>query len=99
MKLRVGQTLRSAVDATALLVVRCPDQELTVTCGGLEMLEEQPSGRPPAGPDGPGAQLGKRYTADAVDLELLCVKAGEYQVAVDGAPIAPKSAKPLPASD
>jgi len=99
MKLRVGQTLRSAVDATALLVVRCPDQELTVTCGGLEMLQEQPAGRLAGGQDGPGAQLGKRYTADAVDIELLCVKAGQHQVTVDGAPIVPKSAKPLPASD
>jgi hypothetical protein len=99
MKLRVGQTLRSAVDATALLVVRCPDQELTVTCGGLEMAEKQPDGRLPAGGDGPGVQLGKRYTADTVDIELLCVKAGEHQVTVDGAPLVPKNAKPLPASD
>ena len=99
MKLRVGQTLRSVVDTTALLVVKAPDQDLTVACGGLEMSAEEPAERVPATANGGGVQLGKRYTADAVEVELLCVKPGEHQVTVDGAPVAQKTAKPLPASD
>nr|BFE35725.1 hypothetical protein GCM10010200_079760 [Actinomadura rugatobispora] len=59
---------------------------------------------PPASPaasagGGGGAQLGKRYTAEGVDIELLCVRAGTAELAVDGSPVVLKSAKPLPASD
>ena len=99
MKLRVGQTLRSVVDNTALVVIRSPDQELTVACGGHEMSGEQSAERVPAAANGGGAQLGKRYTSDTIDVELLCVQAGDHQVTVDGAPVVQKSAKPLPASD
>ena len=99
MKLRVGQKLQSVVDATALVVVRCPDADLTVACGGFEMSGEGPGERVPAAANGDGLQLGKRYTADEIDIELLCVKAGEHGVTVDGAPILLKNAKPLPASD
>jgi hypothetical protein len=63
------------------------------------MSTEQPAGRIPAAANGGGVQLGKRYTTDTVDVELLCVKAGDHQVTVDGAPAVQKSAKPLPASD
>jgi hypothetical protein len=99
MKLRVGQKLLSVVDTTTLLVVKAPDQELTVACGGLEMSAEAPAERVAATSNGGGVQLGKRYTADAVDIELLCVKPGDHQVTVDGEPVAQKTAKPLPASD
>jgi hypothetical protein len=99
MKLRVGQKLISVVDTTALLVVKAPDQALTVACGGLEMSAEEPAERVAATSDGGGVQLGKRYTADAVDIELLCVKPGDHQVTVDGEPVTQKAAKPLPASD
>lgn len=100
MKLNVGQTLESAVDATALVVIRCPDQELTVTCGGHPMV---PRGEAPAKKaaitTGAGTLLGKRYTIVDADVELLCVNAGHHPVVVDGAEVAIKSAKPLPASD
>jgi hypothetical protein len=99
MKLRVGQTLKSVVDATAVVVVRCPDQDVAVACGGREMSPEQSASQLPAVVEGPGAQLGKRYTAGEIDIELLCIKGGEHPVTVDGALLALKSAKPLPASD
>jgi hypothetical protein len=99
MKLRVGQTLRSVVDNTALVVVRCQDQELTVACGGREMSAEQAPGRVEADANGGGVQLGKRYTTDTIEVELLCIQAGDHQVTVDGTPVVQKSAKPLPASD
>ena len=37
MKLKVGQTLTSAVDATSLVVVRAPEDDVAVTCGGAPM--------------------------------------------------------------
>lgn len=102
MKLKTGQTLVSTVDATAVVVVRAPDEDVVVTCGGQEMVDKAsaPAGSAAAGGAGEGgAQLGKRYTADGVAIELLCVKAGASPLAVNGTPVALKSAQPLPASD
>ena len=101
MKLKVGQTLQSAVDATMLVVVRCPDNEVTLTCGGVPMAPKGELGELVAATtaDGAGALLGKRYTVEGFELELLCTKGGDNPVAVDGAPVELKSAKPLPASD
>jgi hypothetical protein len=100
MQLKVGQTLESAVDATALVVVRCPDRDLAVTCGGHAMVPRgEAQERLPAESSGQGTLLGKRYTAEGVEIELLCVQAGQHPVAVDGTEVAVKSAKPLPASD
>ncbi|GAA5056826.1 hypothetical protein HNP84_007109 [Thermocatellispora tengchongensis] len=102
MKLTVGQTLVSTVDTTAMIVVRCPEEELTVTCGGREMVPQgaAPAAAPGTGTaEGGGAQLGKRYTVEGVAVELLCVKPGTHPVAVDGVPVSVKAAKPLPASD
>jgi hypothetical protein len=100
VKLRAGQTLHSAVDATTVVVIRAPDDDVSVTCGDAEMLESAPAS-PPAGGggDGEGAQLGKRYVDDAGSIELLCTKAGSAALAVNGAPVGLKEAKPLPASD
>jgi hypothetical protein len=102
MKLSVGQTLQSVADDTALVVVRCPAEELTVTCGGHEMVPKGEEGdRVPAasGAGGQGTLLGKRYTVDGVDVELLCVRAGGLPVEVNGTEVEQKTAKPLPASD
>ena len=101
MKLRVGQTLYSAIDAATVIVIRAPKGEVTVTCGGAEMLEAKP-GAPSATADsaqGDGTQLGKRYADDELGLEVLCSKAGQGTLAVNGIPLPLKSAKPLPASD
>jgi hypothetical protein len=101
MRLRVGLSLISPVDTTSVVVVRCPEDDVTLTCGGVEMAAQGTTAgsATPTGAPGEGLQLGKRYAADERGLELLCVRGGEYPVAVDGAPIAPKSAQPLPASD
>jgi hypothetical protein len=103
MKPRVGQTLTSTVDTTTVIVVRCPDDDLDITCGGAAMVD--PRG-PEAGATGTadpahqdGAVLGKRYAADEFGVELLCTKAGPGTLAVNGVPLPLKAAKPLPASD
>jgi hypothetical protein len=101
MKLQVGQTLHSAVDSTALIVIRGCDLDLTVTCGG-EAMAPQGEGAgplPASAAMGGGALIGKRYTVDGLEIELLCVKGGEYAVAIDGTELVQKGARPLPASD
>jgi hypothetical protein len=102
MKLKIGQTLTSSVDATSVVVVRAPGEDVTVTCGGVPVVgpEDAPAaGATAQGESGGGLLLGKRYADEAVGLELLCVKAGDYPVAVNGTPVTQKSAQPLPASD
>jgi len=47
----------------------------------------------------PGTLIGKRYVSAAGDLELLCTKPGAGTLAVAGAPLTVKGAKPLPSSD
>ncbi|TQM11302.1 hypothetical protein [Pseudonocardia kunmingensis] len=103
MKLRVGQTLASTVDATTVIVVRWPGDDLEITCGGARMVD--PRG-PEAGTTGVadpgqlgGSRLGKRYADDELGVEFLCTKAGEGTLAVNGSPLPVKDAKPLPASD
>jgi len=100
MKLVVGQSLWSLVDATTVVVVRCPDTDLALTCGDREMTAKSGS-RPAVSSDavGDGLLMGKRYTADDQGLELLCVRPGAHPVAVNGTRLVQKNAKPLPASD
>jgi hypothetical protein len=103
MKPRVGQTLTSTIDATTVVVIRWPDTDLELTCGGALMVD--PKG-PDAGATGTGdpgqtagTQLGKRYASEELGVELLCTKAGTGTLAVSGTPLPLKAAKPLPASD
>ena len=104
MRVRVGQSLVSGVDTTAVIVVRAPAEEVMLTCGGAEMAEAaQGSARvaPAADPaEQPvGTLLGKRYVDDELGLEVLCVKAGPGTLAVGGKALSMKAAKALPASD
>ncbi|MER5436595.1 hypothetical protein [Streptomyces sp. NPDC002588] len=103
MRPRVGQMLASTVDTTAVIVVRCPDEDLDITCGGAAMTEGNGPGPGATGAPAPdqmgGALLGKRYADENLGLELLCTKPGPGTLAVNGVPMPMKSAKPLPASD
>lgn len=101
-RLAVGTRLRSAVCATEVIVVSAPDRDVALSCGGAAMIaiDEQPPGGGAVSADAAeGTLLGKRYTNDAGDLELLCTKPGEGSVGADGALLAQKDAKPLPSSD
>lgn len=101
MKARVGQTLASVVDPTTVVVVRWPDADLDLTCGGAAMVEGK-SAVPTGSPDpalSAGTLLGKRYADDELGVELLCTKAGTGTLALNGSALAIKTAKPLPASD
>lgn len=104
LQLKPGLRLRSAVDTTELIVVRAPsgDVEVDLACGGAPMV--------PAGTDVPdggavdpawagGTLMGKRYADETVGVELLCTKAGEGSLALNGEALGVKDAKPLPSSD
>ena len=60
-----------------------------------------------SGPEGLAARagfegellVGKRYTDEAGDLEVLCTKAGASALSIGDALLARKDAKPLPSSD
>ncbi len=101
VKFRVGQQLVSAVDTTAVIIIKAPAGESTLTCGGVAMAAAgEPV--PPVEPDPSlmsGTQIGKRYVDEADTLQVLCTKAGGGTLALDGKPLVIQAAKPLPASD
>jgi hypothetical protein len=102
VKPRVGQTLASTVDATTVVVVKAPDAEVVITCGGAEMADAKDVAGTTGVADAAqqqGTQLGKRYADDGIGLELLCTKSGQGTLAANGTPLPLKGAKPLPASD
>lgn len=69
---------------------------------GGDGRSEGPGGVPAATADPEqlgGSQLGKRYADEELGVELLCTKAGQGTLAVNGVALPLKNAKPLPASD
>ena len=105
LRLRVGQRLLSATDATAVIVVKASADDVVLTCGGVAMAAElesagadNPNQAPPEGHDH-GTQLGKRYESANSAVELLCTKAGTASLAVNDVPMTVKAVKALPASD
>ncbi|HEX3795909.1 MAG TPA: hypothetical protein VHV57_15555 [Acidimicrobiales bacterium] len=102
MELKPGTRWASQVCDTEVVVVRAAGQAVSLECGGQPMVAV---GEPPA----PGLELdpafsggsliGKRFTEPDLGLELLVTKAGAGNLAVDGAALALKDAKPLPSSD
>ncbi|WP_236791928.1 hypothetical protein [Amycolatopsis sp. GM8] len=102
MKPRVGQSLTSTVDSTSVIVVRWPDQDLELTCGGVAMVKKGEPGEGSATADPAqmdGTLLGKRYAAEGLGVELLCTKPGPGTLAIAGTPLPQKEARALPASD
>jgi hypothetical protein len=94
--------MRSAVCTTEVMVVAAPGGDVEVTCGGAPMIdvaEDPPAGLSVSPEAAKGTALGKRYTSEAGDFEVLCTKPGEGSLALNGAPLALKEAKPLPSSD
>ena len=101
-QLKTGSRLRSAVCATEVMVIAAPAGEADITCGGTPMVDA--AAQPPEGlsisPDAAkGTALGKRYVDEGGSVELLCIKPGEGSLALGGAALSLKEAKPLPSSD
>jgi hypothetical protein len=85
-----------------VIVVKTSSQALDLRCGGHPMVPA--SGDRPDGlvaKDGftGGTQIGKRYTDESGELELLCTKAGTSSLSIGDTPLQIKEAKPLPSSD
>ncbi len=100
MQLRPGQKLHSIVSEAQVVVVKAPDGDVDVQCGGAAMVEEPVDAT--GAPDdslGDGPQIGKRYADEELGLELLCSKGGAGALTVDGRVLPIKGAKPLPSSD
>jgi hypothetical protein len=98
-----GQRLLSQTCETEVIVVRAPDGDVELTCGGRPMTTEgtgagRPGASSAADADG-GTLLGKRYVDEPTGLEVLCTKPGSGLLAADGRDLTIKVAKPLPASD
>ncbi|HLI37938.1 MAG TPA: hypothetical protein VKV80_11445 [Streptosporangiaceae bacterium] len=101
VKFRAGQQLVSAVDSTAVIIIRAPEGECTLTCGGVAMVapgEPVSAAQPDPALMG-GTQIGKRYVDEADTIQVLCTKAGDGTLALDGKPLVIQAARPLPASD
>jgi hypothetical protein len=98
--MKPGTRVYSAEDDCEVIVVRPATTEVTLTYGGQPMLDHRIDSGRVGSADGPvQTQVGKRYRDLQTSLELLCVKAGYGQLAVDGRPLEQVTAKPLPASD
>jgi hypothetical protein len=101
MQLKAGTRLQSVTCDTQVVVVKAPDGDVDVRCGGEPMVsvDETPDRKPPAADHANGTQLGKRYASDAAGIELLCSKAGEGSLSIGDEPLPLKDAKALPSSD
>jgi len=100
--LKAGTRLRSAVCNSEVMVVAAPKDDVEVTCGGAALIEigaEQPAGGSISDDANDGTQIGKRYINEDGSLEILCTKPGDGSLAVNGAALTIKGAKPLPSSD
>ncbi|MEJ7582865.1 MAG: hypothetical protein WKF43_02030 [Acidimicrobiales bacterium] len=102
MRLRPGLRLSSVVCEAQVVVVRAPEAEVDIGCGGAPMVEagaDGPSGAVLDGSLGDAPLIGKRYVEDETGVELLCSRAGTGALTVDGRVMVAKGAKPLPSSD
>lgn len=99
--IKPGSRFWSTTCATSIVVVRPPSGDVTLTCGGAPMAEqEQPAvGSTPKTVDDGGTLLGKRYSDPDSGLEVMCTRAGEGTLAVDGRAMTQVGARALPASD
>ncbi len=90
--------MKSAVCDTEVMVIRAADGELA--CGGAPMVDEAPADKGTPDPAfAEGTAMGKRYVDADGTVELLCVKAGQGSLSLNGAALTTKEAKSLPSSD
>ena len=101
MDLKPGTRLRSQTCSAEVIVVRPPGRAVALRCGGAPMIPVggEAEAHPLDGAHRGGTLLGKRYADEDSGIELLCTKAGEGSLSLDGAPLPLKEAKPLPSSD
>ena len=101
-ELKPGARLRSSVCNTEIMVVLTPSGDVDLRCGGAPMValgSEPEAGVSISADLSDGTQVGKRYTSEAADLEVLCTKPGDGSISLGDAALQVKGAKPLPSSD
>ena len=101
-ELKPGARLRSSVCNTEVMVVLTPSGDVDLRCGGAPMiaLGTEPDAGVAISPEfSEGTQVGKRYTSEAADLEVLCTKPGDGSISLGDTGLQIKGAKPLPSSD
>jgi hypothetical protein len=100
VELKAGQKLWSTVCDTQVVVIRAPQGDGDLRCGGRPMAPADGERTGDPSPDWSGGTLlGKRYADEASTIELLCARAGAGSLSLGTTAIEPKSAQPLPASD
>jgi hypothetical protein len=100
--IKPGLRLKSAVCATEVMIIRAPAGAALIACGGTEMLgagEAAPGGLTLDRQWAQGSLIGKRYVDPEDRYELLCTKAGEGALSLNGVALEVKQAKALPSSD
>ncbi len=108
MELTAGMRLKSLVCLTEIIVVKAPEGDVNVTCGGTPMFDpaneaNEEGSAEKAGEISESAKngtlLGKRYVNEDETLEVLCTKAGDGSLGIEDNLLKEKEAKSLPASD
>jgi hypothetical protein len=100
VQLKRGMRLWSQTSTAAVIVVKAPAGEATeLLCGGEPMVPAAPAVPPAETAVGDRVELGKRYTDEAGQLELVCTVAGSGPLSLEGAVLTIKAARSLPASD
>ena len=100
-ELKTGARLKSSVCDGEIMVVATPGGDIDITCGGAPMLLPGEEATPAElNPDhAVGIVIGKRYITADEALEVLCVKAGQGSLAVNGELLLQKDTKKLPKTD
>ena len=100
-ELKTGGRLKSTVCDGEIMVVAAPGGDVDLTCGGAPMVDSAAEAtRVDINPDhAVGIVIGKRYITEDESLEVLCVKAGDGGLAVDGNLLLLKDTKALPKTD
>ena len=100
--IKPGLRLKSAVCTSEIIVIRGSLPAADLRCGGAEMMAsgDAASGAGQIDPEcAAGTLIGKRYIDAADRIEILCTKAGEGSLTLDGELLEVKQAKALPSSD
>jgi hypothetical protein len=94
--------MKSQVDDTQVVIVKAPAGDVELLIGGhpaIELTADADASLSLDAAHSDGTLMGKRYTRDAGDIELLITKAGAASLSVDGETLAIQESKPLPSSD
>ena len=102
MQVGSGKRYISAVCPTSIVVVKGPNSEIDLRCGGTAMLPVGASVDSRPGPDAgydQGTRVGKRYWDEATGLEVVCTSPGPGSLSVGDRVLPERPPQPLPSSD